>query len=285
MMYNNAKRLLSVETLGYSYANMDLTVMPRFKYDETTANVTYLTDFMKYFRTTYQITIGRVVEDPNRFGCANWWFNRFVGSRSGRPMRLTRSYMIFKYGDVSKIKNFDKLRVLEQFSSYPGLSDRTRAKLDQGVVFPGYEMPFEPSYMAINPSDIDGERTKSICLDMMLKSLNESYKAVVHKHNWHNVEDLLAAYQNEYPGFTFFKAGMNVVEQTLAHLDSAGYYLASVLDRNRNLISGAVNVEKDYVCSFDYREQLESKYDVKHYFKDLLVSKKKANEQKMCYIF
>ena len=233
MMYNNAKRLLSVETLGYSYANMDLTVMPRFKYDETTANVTYLTDFMKYFRTTYQITIGRVVEDPNRFGCANWWFNRFVGSRSGRPMRLTRSYMIFKYGDVSKIKNFDKLRVLEQFSSYPGLSDRTRAKLDQGVVFPGYEMPFEPSYMAINPSDIDGERTKSICLDMML----------------------------------------------------AGYYLASVLDRNRNLISGAVNVEKDYVCSFDYREQLESKYDVKHYFKDLLVSKKKANEQKMCYIF
>jgi hypothetical protein len=201
-------------------------------------------------------------------------------------MRLPASYIAKEYKEGVTDRDYAEKRVLEQLSSYPSISDRTHPKLDYGIIFKGFEGKVDPVYMAANPSDIDGIRTNYICLDMMPKSLAESYKSVCSKRNWDKVEDMMVALQKKYPNFTYFKAGMNVIEQALAHIDSAGYYIASILDKNRDRISGAEYGLNDYKCSFDYREKLEKAYGkekVSHYFDDILISRKHAQEIKMCY--
>ena len=268
------------------FKNMDVLVLPVFKYDETLANLDLCTNFVAYARKTYGIVLGCMRDDPYRFVCPNWWFNRFVTSRSGRPMRLTPSYITKEYGGGFNVPDFAMKRALEQLSSYPGINDRTHYKLDNGILLKGFE-GVEAKYLALSPSDIDGIRTNYIPVDMMPKSLEIAYKVVLSKSNWQVVEEYHNAVMEKYPGFTFFKSGMNVVEQVLAHLDSAGYYIASVLDSNRDRIKGANNVNQNYVSSLDFREEFEKVYGdkVSHYFENILKNKDHACSIKMYYQF
>lgn len=277
-------RIVSINSLQYT--NMDVVVYPKFKYDETTANMELCTDFVQYVRSRYGLVLGNIENTPNRFVAPNWWFNRFACTRSGRPMRLPATYIATEYKDGITDEDYAAKRVLEQLSANPGVADRTHFKLDQGIIFTGFEGGVDPSYMALNPADIDGIRMKYICLDMMPKSLSMAYTSMFRNHKWKAVEDQLEALQKKYPGFTFFKSGMNLVEQALAHFDSAGYYIASVLDLNREAIAGAVNVDRDYKCSFDFRAEIEKQFGkekVAHYFDDILISRENAKKIKMCY--
>ena len=255
-------------------------------YNEDTANVSLVTDMLLYVRKTWGMVFGRDTYIQGTFHGFGWSWDQFVGTRP-TPIRMPRPYI--EQNKLISSKIFTEQKIMEQVAAYPGVTNRIAKKLREGTMYKIGETNCDKKFVAMNPSDRSGYRANGIDLIKCNENLAEAYLAFIAKgksiKGWVKTDMMVEEFQERYPDVKLFKEGMNVYEQFLAHLDSAGAFFNRACELYD--VKGLVNLKETYVNSFDFEEQIRAVYGnkVKHYFDDILKNKKNAINLKMVYQF
>ena len=255
-------------------------------YNEETANVDLITDFMYFVRRTYGMIFAKDMFVKGSYLGFNWAWEYFLGTKR-TPIRMPRAYV--EGNKLISQKIFTERKIMDLMTAYPGISRRTSKKLKEGILVKIGESNCDKQFVSLNPGDREGLHTNGIELVKVNEDLRQAYLAFIAKGkregSWDQVHQMVEEFYRRYPEQTLFKEGMNAEEQFLAHLDSAGAFFNRACEMYD--VRGLVNLKETYVCSLDFKEQIKGVYGkrVAHYFDDILKNRTNAINRKMCYSF
>lgn len=252
-------------------------------YNSSVANEELLMDMVLYVRRTCGVAFAPKTQIKGDYCCNLWEWDQFTNVKR-QPISMPRPY-IYENKLISE-KVFAEREVMEKLWCYPGLPNRNKKKLREGIALKIGHAGVDSRFVAMNASDRSGDRTNGVELSKINMNLREAYLSFIDKgkgNGWGFLEKMTLEFHKRYPEVQLFKAGMNVQEQLLAHLDSAGYFFNRMcVDLNvRNL----VNIKETYVSSLNFEQQIRGIYKdkVAHYFDDILQNHQHAEDIKMRY--